>query len=147
MTSENPALRAHFDSYAEFHRTPGNQLCHQIAIPAIVLSTLALFALVSLVTVAGFTVTLADVVFLFSTIFYFRLDPPLAARLTAFTLVCLVAARFIPLAWSASIFVISWIVQFIGHYVYEGKSPAFLTNVVHLLIGPLWVAAKLSGRA
>lgn len=147
MTAENRTLRAHFDSYAEFHRTPGNQLCHTIAIPAIVLSTLALLALVPLFAVSGFTVTLADVVFVLSTIFYFRLDPPLAARLTAFTLVCLIASRFIPFTVSMSIFVVSWIVQFIGHYVYEGKSPAFLTNLVHLLIGPLWVAAKLSGRA
>jgi uncharacterized membrane protein YGL010W len=34
------------------------------------------------------------------------------------------------------------IFQFVGHN-YEGKAPAFLTNLLHLLVGPLWVASHL----
>ena len=30
------ALRAHFDDYAAFHRTPGNRACHSVGIPLIV---------------------------------------------------------------------------------------------------------------
>ena len=35
--------------------------------------------------------------------------------------------------------VIRWIFQFVGHSVYEKKQPAFLENVTHLLVGPLWI--------
>jgi uncharacterized membrane protein YGL010W len=30
--------------------------------------------------------------------------------------------------------------------VYEKKSPAFFRNVAHLLVGPLWILAKATGR-
>ena len=37
------------------------------------------------------------------------------------------------------LFMLGWIFQFVGHSVYEHKSPAFLTNFLHLLVGPLWI--------
>lgn len=43
----------------------------------------------------------------------------------------------------AAMFAGGWILQFVGHGVFEKKSPAFLTNVAHLLIGPLWWFTKL----
>ena len=47
------------------------------------------------------------------------------------------------LAWSAAtVFVVAWIAQFIGHK-FEGRKPSFLTDLVYLLIGPAWVLAKL----
>jgi uncharacterized membrane protein YGL010W len=143
----SPALAAHFKSYAAFHRTEGNQRCHMIAIPAIVLTTLSLLSQVRLVPGPGFALTLADVVFLISTIFYFRMDTGLALRLTLFTTLCLVAGRFMSPTVSLVVFALAWGIQFVGHYAYEKKSPAFLTNAVHLLVGPLWIVAKLSGRA
>jgi uncharacterized membrane protein YGL010W len=38
----------------------------------------------------------------------------------------------------ATIFVLAWIAQFVGHRV-EGGSPSFLEDLQFLLIGPLWV--------
>ncbi|HEX7368716.1 MAG TPA: Mpo1-like protein, partial [Rhodanobacteraceae bacterium] len=43
------------------------------------------------------------------------------------------------------LFVLAWIGQIIGHAI-EGKRPAFLTNVVQLLIGPAWLVGKLLRR-
>jgi len=40
------------------------------------------------------------------------------------------------------VFVIAWILQFIGHAV-EGKRPSFFTDVRFLLIGPAWLLAFL----
>jgi uncharacterized membrane protein YGL010W len=42
------------------------------------------------------------------------------------------------------VFVLGWVLQFVGHGHYEKKSPAFFKNLTHLLIGPLWVFSKLT---
>jgi uncharacterized membrane protein YGL010W len=55
--------------------------------------------------------------------------------------------RVIPLWPAIGLFVVGWVFQFIGHYVYEKKSPAFYKNLAHLLVGPLWILAKATGRA
>ncbi len=54
--------------------------------------------------------------------------------------------RTLPPAWAAGAFVLGWIFQFVGHLGYEKKSPAFLKNAGHLLIGPLWVLEAAMGR-
>jgi uncharacterized membrane protein YGL010W len=45
-----PALKAHFADYSAFHGTPGNQACHYVGIPLIVLT---LFAMLARVPLAG----------------------------------------------------------------------------------------------
>jgi uncharacterized membrane protein YGL010W len=44
--------------------------------------------------------------------------------------------------WGAGLFVFGWILQFVGH-VFEGKAPAFFSNPIHLLVGPVWWVKKL----
>ena len=44
-----------------------------------------------------------------------------------------------------AVFVVAWIGQFIGHKV-EGKRPSFLTDLVYLLVGPMWTLRKLYTR-
>ena len=43
-----PALRAQFADYAAFHAAPGNQACHYVGIPLIMLALFALLARVPL---------------------------------------------------------------------------------------------------
>ena len=74
----SPTLKAHFADYATFHATPGNQACHYVAVPLIVLTVVALLAQVELFTVGGFTVTLAEVVIVIVTAYYLTLDATLA---------------------------------------------------------------------
>jgi uncharacterized membrane protein YGL010W len=142
-----PVLKAHFADYAAFHQTQGNQACHYVGIPLIVLSIFALLAGVPLATVGGFEVTLAEPILLAITAYYLTLDVPLALLMLAASLALDLAGRRIPLLPAAGLFILGWILQFIGHYVYEGRSPAFFRNVVHLLVGPLWILAKATGRA
>jgi uncharacterized membrane protein YGL010W len=40
------------------------------------------------------------------------------------------------------LFVLGWILQFIGH-MFEGKKPSFLSNPIYLLVGPVWYVKKL----
>jgi uncharacterized membrane protein YGL010W len=50
------------------------------------------------------------------------------------------------LLWSAiGVFVVAWIGQFIGH-IYEGHRPSFFTDLVFLLVGPMWTLRKLYQR-
>ena len=41
------------------------------------------------------------------------------------------------------LFVVGWIIQFIGH-IYERRKPAFFDDIIGLAIGPLFVAAELA---
>jgi uncharacterized membrane protein YGL010W len=141
-----PTLKSHFADYAEHHATPGNKWCHMVGIPLIVLSLFGLLAAVPLATVGGFTLTLAEVLLVVVTFYYLTLDSPLALMMLAASVLLLALGRQLPLAWAAAIFVFGWILQFIGHYVYEKRSPAFFRNFTHLLVGPLWILAKATGR-
>ena len=51
--------------------------------------------------------------------------------------------------WALLMFVVGWVLQFVGHAI-EGNQPAFFKNPVYLLIGPLWLlrrAASVFGLA
>ena len=143
----SPILQGQFADYGNFHRTPGNKACHMVGIPVIVLSLLALLARVPLFGIAGFTVTLAEVLLVGATVYYFTLDAALALMMLAASVVFAAAGRFVPVWAAVALFVLGWLFQFVGHYVYEKRSPAFFRNVTHLLVGPLWILAKVSGRA
>ena len=43
--------------------------------------------------------------------------------------------------WALLLFVVGWILQFVGHAV-EGNSPAFFKNPLYLLVGPLWLVRR-----
>ena len=44
--------------------------------------------------------------------------------------------------WALILFVVGWVLQFIGHAI-EGNQPAFFRNPIYLLIGPLWLVRRL----
>lgn len=140
-------LRSHFDDYAAFHRTAGNKTCHSFGIPIIVLSSLALLARVPLLSMAGFSVTLAEVMIAAFVLYYLALDRTLAAFMLVAYVALDVGGRFIAPGPAAGLFVFGWILQGVGHYVYEKNSPAFFKNFAHLAVGQLWILAKAVGRA
>ena len=43
--------------------------------------------------------------------------------------------------WALALFVLGWILQFVGHAI-EGNQPAFFKNPVYLLVGPLWLVRR-----
>jgi uncharacterized membrane protein YGL010W len=140
-------LSRHFTDYAAFHRTAGNRVCHSFGIPIIVLASLALLARVPLFMAFGFTVTLAEALIALFAAYYLTLDAALAGLMLAAYAVLDVAGRFIPPLPALGLFVFGWILQGVGHWVYEKNSPAFFRNFVHLAVGQLWILAKAVGRA
>ncbi len=143
----SPALRSYFADYAAFHATAGNQACHYFAVPLIVLSVFAMLAQLPLASVAGFTITAAELTLVAATLYYLKLDARLGALMFVASVLLVAGGRQIPFLAAVALFVFGWAIQYVGHYVYEKKSPAFYRNLVHLLVGPLWVLAKATGRA
>jgi len=43
--------------------------------------------------------------------------------------------------WALTLFVVGWILQFVGHAI-EGNQPAFFKNPIYLLVGPLWLLRR-----
>jgi uncharacterized membrane protein YGL010W len=143
----SPALRSHFSDYAAFHTTRGNQACHYVGVPLIVFTLIALLAHVRVADLGGFTLTAAEIILAGVTVWYLTLDVSLALLMLAASAVFAVAGRALPVLVALALFVVGWILQYLGHYVYERKSPAFYRNLVHLLVGPLWILAKAVRRA
>jgi uncharacterized membrane protein YGL010W len=46
--------------------------------------------------------------------------------------------------WALGLFIVGWILQFVGHAI-EGNQPAFFRNPVYLLVGPLWLIKRAAG--
>ncbi len=134
--------------YAAYHRDRRNIATHFIGIPMIVLAVVMLLSRPVLATWDGIVVTPALVLAAFTTLYYFWLDWRLALPLNAFLVACLalslpVAASSTPV-WVASgvgLFVVGWIFQFVGHH-YEGRKPAFVDDLIGLIVGPLFVTAE-----
>lgn len=120
--------------YGEYHRTPGNRVCHEFGIPLIAYAVVAWSRVGSAFPIAALILPV-----------YFLWDYRIGALMTSFVAVSALLAARVP-AWSSwAAFVLGWAFQFAGHAFYEKKRPAFAKNLAHLLIGPAWVAAELAG--
>ncbi|KUM51862.1 Mpo1 family 2-hydroxy fatty acid dioxygenase [Rheinheimera sp. EpRS3] len=141
-------LTEHLSQYALYHRDERNILTHYAGIPLIVVAVFALLYW-PLFTLAGMVITPALLLFIGSMVFYLRLDLRFGLVMFVFSgISLLLAAKLAALPFglwlgsSIALFVVGWVLQFIGHY-YEGKKPAFVDDLVGLLIGPLFIMAEL----
>ena len=41
-----------------------------------------------------------------------------------------------------ALFVLGWILLFVGHRI-EGNKPAFFQGIIYLLVGPIWIAKEV----
>src|SRR5262245_36168323 len=144
----NPRLLALFDDYASSHQHPTNRLTHKVAIPVIVLHIVAMLDWVNLVAlpvIPGGVLTLGMVAWLLATLWYLRADLKLGLIVSAGTALCIPLGRMLPVWAVIAIAVGGWLIQLAGHAVWEKKSPSFLTNMVHSLVGPMFFVAMLTG--
>jgi uncharacterized membrane protein YGL010W len=130
--------------YAQYHRTKGNILCHFFGIWMIVYGILAFLLLVPIVSISRFQLTAAELLIALSVAYYVVLDPRLALSMLVTVSILDFAARAANSPMLALIlFVAGWIFQAIGHAVFEKNSPAFLKNLVHLMIGPIFLLNEI----
>lgn len=123
-------IRTLFADYAAYHQTKGNKWFHRFGIPMIMLTLIGMLARVPFAAIA---------LIVFAEIVYAMLDWRLAAIMLVVSTGFYFLGVWIPFWINVALFVVGWIFQFVGHSVYEKRSPAFLTNALHLLVGPLWI--------
>lgn len=137
----------HLAQYAAYHRDRRNITSHFVGIPLIVM---AVAILLSRPSADWLAVSLSPAlpVALIATLFYLRLDLRLGLLMGLLLALCVWLGAFVAeqstLYWLGSgigLFVLGWIIQFVGHY-YEGRKPAFVDDIMGLAIGPLFVVAE-----
>lgn len=133
--------------YARYHRDPRNIATHFVGIPMI---TFAIAVLLSRPAWGVLSPALA-LAAAFS-VYYLRLDGRYGVAMTALLALALWGAQGLAagstaswLAWGIGLFVVGWVCQFVGHW-WEGRKPAFVDDLVGLVIGPLFVAAEAGFR-
>lgn len=146
MSQVGPRLASMLDQYAMDHKHPKNRLTHKIGVPLILFHIVAMLDWVHLGSVAGTDISLAIPVGLVILFWYFTLDLPIAAAMLLASGICLGLSAVTPWPVVVGIAVFAWVLQFIGHYHYEKRSPAFFKNLQQLLVGPLFFVALMLGR-
>jgi uncharacterized membrane protein YGL010W len=126
--------------YGHAHRAPGNVTCHSIGISLIVFGTLSML---HAIPISGFW-TASEAFVAGASIWYLALDLRLGVAMLGAAALFDAVARLVG-DWrvGAVAFVVGWIFQGIGHAVYEKNSPAFVRNLVHLLVGPAFLVNKV----
>ena len=133
--------------YAAYHRDRRNIATHFVGVPLIVFAVGVLLAGVTFV-VNGFAITAAWLVFVPVALWY--LSRGLVLGLATSAVVALLLALAHPAAAGSTAswlgfgvggFVVGWVIQFVGHY-WEGRKPAFVDDLVGLLVGPMFVVAE-----
>jgi uncharacterized membrane protein YGL010W len=135
--------------YAAYHRDRRNIATHFVGIPMIVLALAALLSRPLWPLGGTFALTPAWLLFAAASLYYLVLDVPLGIGMGVFAACCAAfgqwaAAQPTPLwlAIGSGLFVVGWVLQFVGHIRYEHRKPAFVDDIVGLLIGPLFVLAE-----
>lgn len=142
-------LTEQLTQYAAYHRDRRNILTHFVGIPMIVLAVAVLLARPVLAQWGAVALSPATVVTALTVLYYLKLDLRLGVVMAALMALSLWFAQTMAAqstaAWltvGIGLFVVGWVIQFVGHY-YEGRKPAFVDDLVGLIIGPLFVVAEL----
>jgi uncharacterized membrane protein YGL010W len=140
-------LEDQLSNYAAYHRDRRNIVTHFIGIPMIVLSVVVLLARPAF-EVAGLSIAPATLAVIAATLYYLRLDLRYGMAMGVLLAACLVFAHTTAAlstgTWATlgvGLFVVGWVIQFVGH-IFEGRKPAFVDDIMGLIIGPLFVVAE-----
>jgi uncharacterized membrane protein YGL010W len=145
-----------FAEYSESHQNETNQFIHWIFVPLIFLSVIGLLwdlkLGVELSFLGGEQLNAAMVATVLAYGYYLSLSFSISLGILIISglglLGCFLYGSQLPLSvWKISliIFVLSWIMQFVGHKV-EGKKPSFFKDIQFFMVGPMWVLAKLYNK-
>jgi uncharacterized membrane protein YGL010W len=123
------------NDYARHHTHRMNRLCHALGIPMIV------FCVVRWTQFGASRFPWAAAALPLYVLWDFNLALIAAAIILAMSLAATAVGSWTVVA----VFVAGWILQFLGHSVFEKKNPAFSKNIIHLLVGPIWILGEFLG--
>ena len=136
------------EKYGESHQNTTNKIIHWFCVPAIMFSLFGLFYSIPFLMEKTLFANWAAVFFAITLLYYLRLSIPMFIGFIPIGLAMLFGLDSIyhavgnsssMLAYiSLGIFVVAWIIQFIGHKI-EGAKPSFLEDVQFLMRGPAWL--------
>jgi len=146
----NHYFKRQLADYVEYHRNPWNGLMHVFGILFLFLAAILPLSLWP-VHALGVRTTVAPIMVLPVLIYWFLLDAALGtAILGAAAILLSTAAIIVNYASAASVWSISAALivigigfQIVGHRLFERRQPALMDNPSHLLLGPMFVMAKL----
>ena len=140
------SLEQQITQYAAYHRDRRNIATHFVGVPTIV------FSVVLALVPFGFAgISLAVIGIVLASLYYIVLARPLGNAMAAFLLGCYALSTLVRanlggagsvLLVALALFVIGWVIQFIGHK-YEGMKPAFTDDIMGLIIGPLFIMTEV----
>jgi len=146
----NAFFRRQLADYVEYHRDPWNCAFHVFGILTLFLAAVLPLSMWH-VHALGTYATMAPIMVLPVVIYWLFLDAALGAAILGAAVILLLAAALIvsragaPAVWSitAILIVVGVGSQIVGHRVFEKRQPALVDNPSHLLLGPMFVMAKL----
>jgi uncharacterized membrane protein YGL010W len=134
-------------NYAAYHRDRRNIATHFIGVPMIVFAVEILLSK-PVVMIGGWALTPAWLGVALAALFYLRMSISYGLAMTMLLVLGAWAAAQVAalgtavwLAAGIGLFVVGWAIQILGHH-YEGRRPAFVDDVVGLLIGPLFIVVE-----
>ena len=146
----NAFFKRQLADYVEYHRDPWNCAMHVFGIVSLFLAAVLPLSLWH-IHVLGAHTTVAPFMVLPVLIYWLLLDAALGTGILGDAVMLLFAAAMIvhyasPVTvWSITAVLIAVGVSFqvVGHRVFERRQPALVDNPTHLLLGPMFVMAKL----
>ena len=140
-------LEDQLSQYAAYHRDARNIATHFVGIPMIVLAVTTLLARPT-AELGGLVVSPAAAVALLTAVYYVALDVAIGLLMAVLLALAVWFGQWAGaqptetwLAIGVGGFVVGWVIQFVGH-VWEGRKPAFVDDVVGLIVGPLFVVVE-----
>jgi uncharacterized membrane protein YGL010W len=146
----NGFFKRQLADYVEYHRDPWNCAMHVFGIIALFFAAILPLSLWPVQALGAHT-TLAPIMVLPVLLYWLLLDAGLGTAILGAAVVLLSAAAFvvshvsIAVVWPmmAVLIVIGIGFQVVGHRLFERRQPALVDNPSHLLLGPMFVMAKL----
>lgn len=137
-------------NYKSVHLNRKNIKTHFVGVPLIIFSVALLLAIVNFeisIQAHDLSFSLATVVSIFVLTYYFVLSRPLAIMVIFIFGPLIYAAHIVatmesPLIIAVAVFIVGWIIQFIGH-AYEKAKPAFFDDINQLSIGPIFLISEI----
>jgi uncharacterized membrane protein YGL010W len=143
-------FRRRLAAYADHHRDERNSATHYLGIPMVFLAVLIPLTFWS-VSIGRLEISIGTLLLAFAAIGWIVLDAGVGLAMLVMIVPLAAGAEWIVRSGSAAkalwiaagLFVAGWILQLVGHSVFEKRKPAFFDDLAQLFIGPMFIVAKI----